>query len=192
MTDPLTTKRWTISLKHLNTDLTIALPLEYDTMLMWKETSCQCVSNKYRIQNKTFPIYFDGCCADNNVPYSKLQLTIEEPLYSLDPTNIQSNKEIEKKHRQEVLYSQNDPQMQQTQYDTILNYQNRTFYIFANISHNIKQGSFRQILTATVYVRGLPVKLSFEKSYSKLPLDRTIFINDCITTIKSVSTSNGT
>jgi len=191
-TNTLTAKRWTIFLKRVKTNLTITLPLEYDTILTWKEAGCQCISNKYRIQNKKNPIYFDGCCADSAVPYNKLQMTIQEPLYSFDSTAIVNNETIIRNHRQNVLYSQNDPQTRQTQYDTILTYQDKVFSIFSNIVHDINHSVFRQTLETTVYLGGLPVRITFEQSFPKLPLDRTIFINNCISTIKSITTSNGT
>lgn len=185
-------KDWKIILKHTNIDLTIKLPTDYDTMFAWKETSCQCFSNKYRIQSKKVPIYLDGCCMDNDIPYNKLQMTIQEPLYSFDSTIIVKNETIIKNHQQDILYSQNDPQTSQTIYDTILSHQSKVFSIFANIIHDIKHSVFRQSLSTTIYLRGLPISITFERSYSKLPLNRKIFINECISFIKSISTSNGT
>jgi hypothetical protein len=168
------------------------LPLEYDTLLVWKETSCGSLYNKYRLQNKKFPIYFDGSCIDSTIPYEKFQLTIQEPLYPADSSVTPSNRTILKNHNQQVSYSYEDPQTQQAQFDTVLNFKGKIFSIFSNLSHNIKHSAYLQILQTTIYIRGLPLKVTFEKSYFKLPLDRTIFINECISTIKSMTTTNGT
>jgi hypothetical protein len=185
-------KHWTIFLKQANASLIMTLPSAYDTILFWKETRCQCISNKYRFQSKQLPIYFDGCCIDSAVPYNKFQVTIQEPLYSVDSSSSPSNEAIIKTHNEAVTYSYEDPRTVQTQYDTILIHKGKVFSIFSNIIHDIEHMVWRQVLETTIYVKGLPIEIKFEESYARLPLNREVFINDRISIIKSIVTRTGT
>jgi hypothetical protein len=184
-------KKWTVNLKHTNTQLTLNLPNAYDTMFAWKETACQCISNKYRIQSKLFPIYFDGCCIDTLKPFNKLQLTIQEPLYPIEAGKNVEKEEIIKEHREVISEFKKDPLVTENLYDTIVIFRNQIFPIISSLIQDYKHSSSREILQTTIYLEGLPTRLIFEKSYKSVEPNRTIFIKDCIKSIKTITTSNG-
>jgi len=183
-------KSWNITLADSSSKLSMFLPSNYDTLLIWTHYQCGIPYYEIRLQDKSFPIHEEGGFYDPGIPSRKYQITFEQMLRT-KPRILPTREEIIERHNGEVENAVNNPQAVQTQYDTLLLLPNATYSIFANCYHDVKNKGYMQIVTTTVSTSQSFITITFEKSSINYPLDRSAFVNECIDILKTMKFSNG-
>jgi hypothetical protein len=183
-------KSWAFTLADSLTKIKMNLPQDFDTVFLWTHNICGIPYYKLRIQDSSYQIHEEGGFYDTEIPKEKKQITFIQQPFS-GKSEIPTNEIIAARHKQQVLEADRDPQTAQTQFDTLVMENQKLYSIFENCLRPIKDKEYIQTFQTELYSKRGTIKVIIEQTQTRLPLDRTKFINFWIDIIKSIRVDDG-